>query len=37
MTVIQYHAGSFPPKNIDRVELVPLLGKAAAAVARYDG
>lgn len=34
---IQYHMDSFPPKNIDWVELVPLLSKATAAVARYDG
>lgn len=37
MTAIQYHAGSFPPKNIDWLELVPLLSKTTAAVARYDG
>ena len=37
MTAIQYHAGAFPPKHIDWVELVPLLSKATAAVARYDG
>jgi Fic family protein len=32
-----YHEGGFPPKNIDWNVLIPLLGSAAAAVARYDG
>src|SRR5438552_17601948 len=32
-----YHEGGFPPANIDWDALIPLLGPAAAAVARYDG
>ena len=32
-----YHEGGFPPANIDWNVLIPLLGPAAAAVARYDG
>jgi len=34
---IPYHALGFPPKNIDWAGLVPLIGQANAAVARYDG
>lgn len=34
---VQYHAGGFPPVNIDWSELVPFIGKANGAVARYDG
>jgi Fic family protein len=34
---IPYHAHGFPPKNIDWAGLVPLIGQANAAVARYDG
>ena len=34
---IQYHYGKFPPKNIDWMRLVPLIGPANAALARYDG
>ena len=33
----RYHVGRFPPNNIDWSALIPLLGPAAAAVARYDG
>ncbi len=36
-TPIQYHYGKFPPNNIDWEKLVPLLGPAASALARYDG
>jgi Fic family protein len=32
-----YHAGRFPPAALDWPTLIPLLGPAAAAVARYDG
>jgi Fic family protein len=34
---VHYHEGSFPPSNLDWNALIPLLGPAAAAVARYDG
>lgn len=34
---VQYHTDGFPPKNIDWQDLVPLIGKANGAVARYDG
>ncbi|HVB64933.1 MAG TPA: Fic/DOC family N-terminal domain-containing protein [Nitrolancea sp.] len=31
-----YHVGRFPPANLDWSRLIPLLGPASAAVARYD-
>ncbi|HKI83896.1 MAG TPA: Fic/DOC family N-terminal domain-containing protein, partial [Candidatus Krumholzibacteria bacterium] len=34
---VQYHLGRFPPARLDWPRLIPLLGPAAAAVARYDG
>ncbi len=34
---VQYHEGGFPPKKIDWERLIPLLGPASAALARYDG
>ncbi|MGA1871791.1 MAG: Fic family protein [bacterium] len=34
---IHYHLGNFPPKEIEWEQLIPLLGPANAAVARYDG
>jgi Fic family protein len=34
---VQYHLGAFPPKTIDWESLIPLIGPASAAVARYDG
>jgi hypothetical protein len=34
---VHYHLGDFPPTNIDRPTLVPLLGRANVALARYDG
>lgn len=34
---ILYHEGKFPPKDLDWGQLVPLIGPANAAVARYDG
>lgn len=34
---VKYHAGAFPPTNIEWPELIPLIGPANAAVARYDG
>ncbi len=36
-TPVQYHYGKFPPKNIDLGKLIPYIGAARAAVARYDG
>ena len=37
MPPVRYQLGSFPPGNLDWPQLVPLLGPASAAVARYDG
>jgi Fic family protein len=34
---VHYHAGNFPPVKIDWEQLIPLVGPANAAVARYDG
>ncbi|MBE7560051.1 Fic family protein [bacterium] len=34
---VLYHLGSFPPSNLDWSRLIPLIGPAAAAIARYDG
>jgi Fic family protein len=34
---VLYHLGYFPPKEISWGSLVPLIGKANAALARYDG
>ncbi len=34
---IPYHAGKFPPQHIDWHRLIPLIGPASAAIARYDG
>ncbi|MGV7931037.1 MAG: Fic family protein [Spirochaetota bacterium] len=34
---VRYHDGAFPPRSIDWASLVPLIGPAAAAIARYDG
>jgi Fic family protein len=34
---VRYHLGRFPPSNIDWGRLVPLIGKANAGLARYDG
>lgn len=36
-TSVRYHLGQFPPRDINWVQLVPLIGKANAALARYDG
>src|SRR5438128_10823531 len=32
-----YHEGGFPPTNLNWDVLIPLIGPATAAVARYDG
>ena len=37
MTPVRYHEGKFPPQNIEWPRLIPLLGPAAASLARYDG
>lgn len=37
MAPVLYHEGRFPPVTLDWPRLIPLLGPAAAAVARYDG
>lgn len=34
---VHYHDGGFPPKKIDWERLIPLIGPASAALARYDG
>lgn len=38
MPPVYYHEGKFPPdERLDWSKLIPLIGRAAAAVARYDG
>ena len=37
MTAVSYHDGGFPPTELDWARLIPLIGPANAAVARYDG
>lgn len=37
MKPVTYHLGAFPPKQLDWQRLVPLIGPANAALARYDG
>jgi Fic family protein len=34
---VLYHAGAFPPRNLEWEPLIPLLGPANAAIARYEG
>lgn len=34
---VRYHRGKFPPKRLDWNGLIPLIGPASAALARYDG
>lgn len=34
---VRYHTGKFPPSELDWAQLVPLIGPANRAVARYDG
>ena len=34
---VKYHVGAFPPGEIEWAQLIPLIGPANAAVARYDG
>ena len=33
---VTYHLGKFPPTELDWPRLIPLLGPASAALARYD-
>ena len=37
MVPVPYHNGKFPPAQLDYERLVPLIGPASAAVARYEG
>ncbi|MDF7801897.1 Fic/DOC family N-terminal domain-containing protein [Pontiellaceae bacterium B1224] len=37
MSAVKYHSGKFPPKTLEWEKLIPLVGPANAAVARYDG
>ena len=37
MTAVHYHLGKFPPQNLNWPSLIPLIGRANAALARYDG
>jgi len=37
MPPVTYHTGQFPPETLEWTDLIPHLGPAAAAVARYDG
>lgn len=34
---VQYHYGKFPPAKLEWEKLIPLIGPASAALARYDG
>ncbi len=33
---VHYHLGMFPPEQLDWAQLIPLLGPASSALARYD-
>jgi Fic family protein len=37
MSAVYYHNGKFPPADLDWAQLIPLVGPANAAVARYGG
>jgi Fic family protein len=37
MTTVFYHSGIFPPATLDWQRLLPLIGPANAAIARYEG
>lgn len=37
MAAVHYHYGRFPPVELDWTDLIPLIGPASAALARYDG
>jgi len=34
---VEFHVGKFPPERIVWERLIPLIGLASAALARYDG
>ncbi len=34
---VEYHNDKFPPKNLEWSRLIPYIGPANAAIARYDG
>ena len=34
---VEYHYGKFPPQDLGWTKLIPLIGPASAALARYDG
>ena len=34
---VRYHSGKFPPVGLDWPRLLPLIGPANAAIARYEG
>ena len=34
---VHYHQGKFPPAELDWPKLLPMIGPANAAIARYDG
>lgn len=37
MTAVDYHYGRFPPGDLEWPRLLPLIGPASAAIARYEG
>jgi len=37
MAPVQYHLGKFPPLDLDWGGIIPLIGPASAAIARFDG
>jgi Fic family protein len=37
MSAVKYHYDRFPPDNLDYSSLIPFIGPANAAIARYDG
>ena len=37
MNAVKYHDGKFPPAQLDWTRLIPFIGPANAALARYDG
>jgi Fic family protein len=34
---VEYHMGKFPPEELNWKSLIPLIGRANASLARYDG
>jgi len=37
MSPVQYHKGKFPPKGLNWERILPLIGPASGALARFDG